>query len=205
MTHTAPPAKFLVEPFELRKASAVLMTAIAMIEASHASRAGRPFAFIMGQALLAPLVRDLVNLAAACAHTAANYEACEAALTPRFLKDFERYEPALMKAAAGVVFGAETALGIGETAVSVTLGSQESGVQPNTVTGLLGVLQRAANTRQIGISVAEGQAGRVFTVYLPGTQTGSRSPARRPLISPLTLPPWLVPERPLRSEQPCRP
>jgi len=170
MNQRNPPVKFLVEPYELRKASAVIMTAIAMLEASHATRAGRPLTFLLGQAMLAPLTRDLVHLAGACIHTAANYESCEAALAPGFLRDFDRVEPMLIKSVAGFALSIEESLGGGETLVNIFNARSVSGKAVGTVTDVLTRLTEAAKMRQIGVEIGTGAAGRQFTVYLPGTQ-----------------------------------
>jgi len=174
-----PPAKFLVEPYELRKAGTILLTSIAMIEASHASRAGRPVAFLYGQALLAPLVKDLVHLANACVHTAGNYESCEAALTPKFLAGFEQFEPLLVKAAAAVALAVETGLGGGETPVVVTQSrvtggsaSAAAGIngEANALSALVHQLGATADAREISVEVSTHPDGRQFKVFIPGTE-----------------------------------
>ena len=170
MAVSVAPANFLVDPFELRKAGTVLLTAVAMIEASHAARAGRPVAFIFGQATLAPIVADLIALANACGHSAANYEACEANLTPSFMRKFESLEPALAKALASVALQVDTAIGGGETAVAINKAGSSNSKFPTGTQDLLAKLGQASAAQEILIETGTSVTGRQFILYLPGTQ-----------------------------------
>ena len=170
MAASVTPANFLVDPVELRKAGTVLLTAVALIEASHAARAGRPLAFIFGQATLAPIVADLIQLASVCGHSAANYEACEASLTPGFLKNFGAIEPTLAKAVAAFGLEIDTAIGGGETAVAISRVGTSGSISPQGTSDLLAKLEQASHSQQILVESGTGIAGRQFILYLPGTE-----------------------------------
>lgn len=147
-----------------------VLASIAMIEATHAARMGRPISFAYGLALLTPIVDDIRKLALSCLTSAANYESVENLLTPAFLKEFESVAPELARLVAAVGLGLDRALGGGETPVVATLAGSATVAAAASVPALLGRLQRASVSQQILVETGQGATGRRFTLYLPGTQ-----------------------------------
>ena len=170
---TGSPVKFLVDPFEVRRAAAALLTVIPMLEAATLAQSGRPIAFVFGQATLAPIISDILKLATKCGLTASNYETCEATLSPTIVKKVESLEPLLVRAAAGSTLSAGNLLGFSESPVF----AQETGKVhrsfPNSLPALLGRLATVARSGEVGVEVSRETGPRHFNLYLGGTQSWS--------------------------------
>ena len=166
----AGPVDFVVEPAELHRFGAVLLSTIAMIDATHASRAGQPVALAYGIAALTPITLDIHKLALACFQSAGNYQSCENLLTPSFIKKFEEIEPALARGIAAGLFAVDKLVGGGESPVTATAVATASVAVAASIPALLGRLQRSSASQEILIETSSGVSGRQFTMYLPGTE-----------------------------------
>jgi len=139
------------------------------------ARVGRPVTFVYGQVALAPIIRDLLMLANGCFHTATNFESCEAALTPTFMREIEALQPGIAKALATFGLGLETLAGQGETAVRTRSTGQQSAAAASDLSDLLARLQSASDRQNLLVEVSQTEPGnpRHFTLYLPGTANWS--------------------------------
>jgi hypothetical protein len=164
------PAQFSVDPFKLRAVGTLLLTSIAVIDASHMARAGRPITMALGIALLTPIADDIKQLALSCFTSAGNYESVEALLTPEFIKQLEGIAPEAAKLFSSGAFALEQFLNVGETPVKAAAVGTASQAAAASVPALLGRLQSASKNQEILVETAASSSGRRFTIYLPGTE-----------------------------------